>query len=211
MSLDATLPPDPPPALLAEVQRDLAALARTRRRRMLAFALIALAFVLGAGLAMGHTPEGFIGPGCGSPAHTAVMIGFTALGLTLVGLAFGLSLPTGRRLRAVPALGVVGGLAGLGVLTALYRTPGDPFLHGAKCLVVGAVLSLVLVAAAVAIGRRVLRRHAPTATLFGVGVGLLALVPLSLACHDASMSHLMVWHGLIPVAGGLIGAFAWRR
>lgn len=204
--------PTVPAALLAEVQRDLGALARSRRRRAAGFAAAALGVVFGFAFASsGHHPvHGFTAPGCGSPLHTALLVGFALAGLGLVGLAFGLTVPTGRALRPVPLAGLVLALAGLATIAALWGHPVGAASHGARCLATGAVLSLALVALALAFGRPIIRRHAPSAALFGVGVGLLALVPLSLACHDASMPHLMIWHGLIPIAGGLLGALAWR-
>lgn len=202
--------PAPPAALLAEVHRDLDALAAARRRRMAVFSAVALALVAGLGYALGHRDGHFVGPGCGRPVHAVVLTGFTALGLGLVGLSFGLSLHTGRRLRVVPPLGVVAGLVGLGVIAARYATPPGAFWHGIGCLGTGAVIALVLVVATLTVGGRLLRRHAPTAALFGVGVGLLGLVTLSLACPDASIAHLMVWHGAIPLAAAALAAIGWR-
>lgn len=200
----------PPPALLAEVHRDLAALAHARRRRLALFTALALALITASAYAMGHTPHGFTGPGCGHGAHALILTALGGLGLGLVALAFGASLPAGRRLRALPPTAAAAALLALALLAALYPTPAGPFLHGIKCLATGAALAFLLVTLTVLLGHRVLRRHAPTATLFGVGVGLLALLPLSLACPDGSMAHLMLWHGAIPLAGGLIAALAWR-
>ena len=215
MPSDPPRPPTPPPALLAQVHHDLAPLARTRRRRLLLFTPLALALTALAAYTLGHTPQGFPGPGCGSPLHTTIMLLFTTLGLTLIALAFGLSLrlsplPPGRHLRALPALATLTAFAGLATLATRYPTPAGDLHHGIPCLATGAIIALILTLLTTLIGRPILRRHAPTAPLFGVGVGLLALVPLSLACHDASMSHLMLWHGLIPIAGGAIGVLAWR-
>ncbi|MEZ4432337.1 MAG: hypothetical protein R3F65_07980 [bacterium] len=159
---------------------------------------------------MGHTPHGFRGPGCGHGLHTLILTTLGGLGLGLVALAFGASLPAGRRLRALPPLALTAAVLALALLAALYPTPGGPFLHGIKCLGTGAAIAFVLVALTLLLGHRVLRRHAPTAGLFGVGVGLLALLPLSLACPDGSMAHLMAWHGAIPLAGGALAALAWR-
>lgn len=201
--------PPPPAALLDEVQRDCDALARARRRRLGAFAALALGLVLGFGALIGWREGGFAGPGCGSPLHTVILAGFAVGGLGLVALAFGLTLPAGRALRPLPLLGLALGLAGLGGIAAIYGQPATGH-GGLPCLTTGGLTALGLVGLALVLGRRVIRRHAPSAALFGVGVGLLALIPLSMACHDASMPHLMIWHGLIPVVGGLIGVALWR-
>lgn len=204
------LPPVPalPPALLEEVQRDCAALARARRRRWSLFAAVALAAMVGIGLVSGWKGDGLVGPGCGSPLHGALVAGFAVAGLALIALAFGLKLPAGRLLRPVPLIGVGVGLGVLAAISALYGMP-VPGHGGLKCLLFGGAVSLGLVVLALGLGREVMRRHAPSAGLFGVGVGLLALIPLSLACHDGSMAHLMLWHGLIPVVGGGLGMLVW--
>ncbi len=212
---DDAAPPTPPAALLDEVNRDLDALARARRHRMGLFALVALALVGTVGYGLGHRHDGFVGPGCGHPMHTAVIVGLTVSGLALVALAFGLSvragsLGDGRRLRVLPPLGVAAGFVGLAIIATRFATPPGAFWHGAVCLGTGAVIAFALVIVLLALGGRLLRRHAPTAGLFGVGVGLLGLVPLSLACHDSSMTHLMLWHGAIPLAAALIATLIWR-
>lgn len=201
--------PPLPQSLLDEVRRDCAALAGERRRRLALFAGLSLAVVAGFGVVIGRSPDGWKGPGCGSSAHLAIVAGFALTGLALVALAFGLALPAGRRLKAVPASGLGLGLAGLAGVAVLYGQPVADH-GGVGCLVTGGAVSLVLVGLALALGRGVIRRHAPSSALFGVGVGLLALIPLSMGCHDASMPHLMVWHGLIPVVGGLLGVGLWR-
>lgn len=205
--------PPLPPDLLAEVQRDLGALARSRRRWLAVFAVAGLGVALGFGFMWGRHPDGsWVGPGIGELAHLAITAGFAVAGLTLVALAFGIILPAGRKLVAVPALGVGAGLIGLGTTAALYAGLGATHEGGggAGCLSVGAVVAFAMVALVVLIGRRLMRRHAPSSGLFGVGVGLLALIPLSMACGDASVGHLMLWHGLIPVASGVIAALIWR-
>lgn len=204
--------PPLPPALLAEVQRDLGALAQSRRRWLAVFAVAAVGTALGFGFMWGRGADGsWIGPGIGELAHLAINAGFAVAGLTLVSLAFGIVLPAGRKLAAVPVLGVAAGLIGLGIMAALYATGGSHEGHkGAACLSAGAIVSAALVALVVLMGRRLVRRHAPTSALFGVGVGLLALIPLSMACRDASFGHLMLWHGLIPVASGALAALVWR-
>lgn len=203
--------PSPPAALLAEVKRDCDALARARRRRLGIFAVLALGLVLGFGAAMGwRSGIGFGAPGCGSPMHTLILAGFAIAGLSLVALAFGLALPAGRSLRTVPFAGLGLGLVGLAALALLYGPEAHKGHGGLPCLTTGGATSLVLVGLAMVFGRRVIRRHAPSAGLFGVGVGLLALIPLSLACHDTTMPHLMIWHGLIPVVGGLLAIAIWR-
>lgn len=208
-----SLPPMPalPRALLDEVRRDCEALARDRRKRLAGFTGLAVAVVIGFGFAMGWKDSGFVGPGCGSPLHTLIVGAFGVIGLSLVALAFGLALPTGRTLRAVPVIGLGLGLAGLAGIAVLFGQPMATGGHGGLgCLTTGGIVSLALVGLALLLGRRVIRRHAPSAGLFGVGVGLLALIPLSMGCHDASMFHLMLWHGLIPVVGGLAGILMWR-
>ena len=203
-----SLPPRPP-ALLEEVRRDCAALARSRRWRWSVFAGLALLVTLGLGLGLGWRDGHLAGAGCGSPLHTALVVALGVGGLGMIGLAFGLFLPTGRLLRPVPAVGIALALVVLATISVLFGTPPDTHTGGA-CLSIGGGTALALVVLAVALGRRVIRRHAPSAGMFGVGVGLLALVPLSLACHDASMAHMMIWHGMVPVVGGLLGLITWR-
>ncbi len=200
--------PPLPSALLDEVRRDCAALARTRRRRWALFAGLAVTLTLGLGFGMGWRDGALVGAGCGSALHTGLVVALGLGGLGLIGLAFGLTLPAGRRLRGLPVIGLAVGLAVLAAISAAYGAPLDGH-SGWACLSIGGACALGLVVLVVGLGRRIIRRHAPSAGLFGVGVGLLALVPLSLACHDASASHLMIWHGLVPVVGGALGLLVW--
>lgn len=201
--------PRPPAALLDEVERDCAALARTRRRRLAGFIVVSLGIL---GFWVLHTRvdhgaqiggSGFAGPGVGQPLHGILMALLIGGGFLLCGLAFGLRLPTGRRLRLVPLGAVVGTLGVLFTLSAAFGSSHlDPF--GAACLGSGGWMAAGVLAAAMLFGRSVLRRHAPSAALYGVGAGMLALVPLSSACHVATLGHLMVWHGLVPVFTGFV-------
>jgi len=55
----------------------------------------------------------------------------------------------------------------------------------------------------------VLRRHAPTGLLLGLGAGLLGLVPLHLHCPANAASHLILWHGLVPILAAVIAGLGW--
>jgi hypothetical protein len=98
-----------------------------------------------------------------------------------------------------------------------FATPGseagagpEMLRRGLGCLVTGTVLSGGLALAAALIGRGSLRRHAPTGALVGVGAGLVALVPLQLHCTADAPIHLLLWHVLVPVAGGVVAGALWR-
>ncbi len=203
--MDADIP-EPAPELLAEVHGDLAALAQARYWRLgvvlgVAAALVgALAF-----RAPSHVPA------TGTPLHWAVLIGYATSGLILCVLAFGVRIPAGRRLRWVALAGAVGGL---GLLTAMVSDgpSNHPFMKGAACLGTGMGLALAIGGFSVVLGRRVLRRHAPSGWLLGVGSGLFALVTLHVACTACPTSYTMswVWHGLVPVLSGVVMALVWR-
>ncbi|MCB9544991.1 MAG: hypothetical protein H6706_03765 [Myxococcales bacterium] len=189
------------PALRAEITRDLGQLHDARRRRLGLFSLLGLGITLGFGFAMGlAAPPGW-------PFFTSLVV-FAVAGVALAAFAFGLRLPARRRLWPILA----GGL-GLGLLaTALsIREGGAPidFLHGGTCLGTGLGVAAVLILLGLALGRRVLRRHAPTGFLLGAGAGLLGVLPLHVACVHSAADHLMVWHGLVPIMGGVFGALAW--
>ncbi len=198
--------PPPSPELLAEVQGDLSALAANRRRRMAVLAAIALAVICTLN-AMRKTAN----PALGTALHLGVTAAFLLGGMGLLALAFGVRLPAGRRLRPVV---LVGGLAALGLLAAsVDALPDQPFHVGAVCLGTGLGLALLYGVSGLLLGRRVLRRHAPSGALLGVGAGLLALVTLHLACATcpASYAASLVWHGGVPVLSGLLFGFVWGR
>ncbi|MCA9539131.1 MAG: hypothetical protein KC620_09620 [Myxococcales bacterium] len=203
-------PMRPDAALLAEIDRDLGALARARRWRTAIFIVSAGAIVGGVGTRLGMHDGHFIGAGCGEPLHGVFMGAFAAIGLALVALAFGLMLPRGQVVRPAPIVGAFAALAVLSGMAAAFESPAGALWHGVACLGTGLFASTLLLIAALAAGRRVMRRHAPSGLLFGVGIGTLSLIPLSLACHDASLPHLMIWHGAIPLVAGGLAALVWR-
>lgn len=196
---------EPSAALRALVHGDCLRLARRRRQRWAGFAVVSLAF---AGL-----PFLFFSsrsPDLGTWTHGLVLAGYTLGGLGLTALAFGVALPSGRRLFA---LGVSALVAGVAALSPFVRSdaaePADAVACGTTCLGTGAGVSAALLVAAFAAGRAVLRRHAPTGLLLGAGAGLLGLVPLHLTCAWCSPAHVLLWHGAVPVASGLAAALGW--
>ncbi len=196
--------PHPCAALLAEVKRDCGALRAARRRRLAVFVALAVCTV---GLLIVMMPAR--SPGAGTVGHGALVGGYALLGLALCALAFGATLPAGRQLRPVAVLGAAAAL-GLLLVTALsFSGETMPFGAGAKCLAVGLVTALAIAGAGLGVGRGVLRRHAPTGLLLGVGAGLLALLPLHFACPDCTAAHLLSWHGLVPPLSGVIAGLAW--
>ncbi len=198
--------PDPSPDLLAEIQGDLHSLRGARAVRMVLLSLGALAFVLGMGLRPDmHRPE------LGSALQIAVVVGYAVSGLALCALAFGLPVAVSRRLRWALTAAIVAGLAL--VSASVVEAPGaHPFAKGAACFGTGLGLALGIAVSALAVGHGVLRRHAPTGWLLGAGSGLLGMVTLHLACTSCPTSYAMswLWHGMVPVAAGLIMAGVWR-
>ena len=87
--------------------------------------------------------------------------------------------------------------------------PTHSFLGGAICLGAGGVVSGLLALVGLALGRRVVRQHAPTGLLMGVGVGMVTLAPLHAHCGDVTPLHLISWHGLVPVVSALLVAAGW--
>ncbi|MEZ4466004.1 MAG: hypothetical protein R3F43_16475 [bacterium] len=172
-----------------------------RRRRMGLFSLLGLGLTLGFGFAMGRAAP------AGWPFFTS-LVAFAVAGLALTAFAFGLTLPVRRRLWPILGLGI-----GVGLLALALSIRADPapvaFFHGSACLGTGLGVAAVLIGLGLILGRRVLRRHAPTGFLLGAGAGLLGVLPLHLACVHSAADHLMVWHGLVPIMGGLFGAAAW--
>ncbi len=196
--------PPCPKALLDEVQRDCAHLAARRRRLLGAFLILALGGGAALVMAMHHRS-----PGIGTWPHRAAMLGFLGLGVGLCALAFGVTLPAGRRLRPLVVLGAAGALGVLFGVSQAFAGTAMPFLAGAMCLGTGLGVSVAVGGIALGIGGKALRRHAPTGLLVGVGAGLLALVPLHYACADCSSVHLLVWHGLVPPTAGLLVGLTW--
>jgi uncharacterized membrane protein YeaQ/YmgE (transglycosylase-associated protein family) len=186
------------------VEGDLAALARQRRLRLIVFA------VLGVGLAVlfGWTRPS-ASPAKGTLSHWLVLGGFALSGLSLSALAFGLALPAGRRLKPAIGLGVVAGLGLLAVMISHDPAHAVPVTHGVGCLAKGAGIAVALVALAGLFGRKVLRRHAPTGLLLGVGAGLIGVIPIHIACPVLDPVHLLVWHGMVPVLSGAVVALLW--
>ncbi|MFN3199121.1 MAG: NrsF family protein [Bradymonadia bacterium] len=193
----------PPQALRDMVAQDMAALARKRRNLGAVSSIVALAIV--AGLAQGFGLSPTIPPR--TWITSAVLL---VVGLTLFGLAFGLVLPAGRRLKPLLLFAALGGVIILLTLSDFQSHVGlgDQFwAMGFSCLKGGALTSTAILATTLVAGRKVLRRHAPTGLLLGLGAGFLGLVPVSTHCIAESAGHVMVWHTLIPiVACGLAGA-----
>lgn len=191
------------PSLRAQVQADLARLAQQRRRRMLGVAAAGLLVSFGLGLTMGVRA-----PAAGSWPHWVTLIGFAVGGLTLYAYALGVRFMA--RSALVPLAGI--GIAATAGLLALTIGGGEvtaSFFGGALCMGKGMAASAAIIAAALLLGRQVMRRHAPTGLLMGVGGGMLGVIPLHLACVHDDAVHLMVWHALVPVVAGLIGSVVW--
>jgi hypothetical protein len=190
------------PAELREtVERDLAALAG-RRRRALSVLALAAALPVAAVAVMGPAR---------APLAWGALAAMLAGGVALLALALGLRLPAGRRLRTVVAVALV---ATPGLLApfvdATASGAGDAALQrGLGCLGSGALLAAALALTAALLGRGLLRRHAPTGLLLGVGAGLVAVVPLQLHCRLAAPGHVLLWHALVPVLAGLAAGLAW--
>lgn len=193
----------PPPDLMAEISKDFEHIRTKRTLRLGLFCLAALGITLGFGF---HWATEI--PGIERWFFWASLATFVGAGVVLCALAFGWRLPTRQHLRPLPWVGV--GLGGV-ILALSIRTEAEhlPFFHGAMCLSTGLVGAGVVLVLALLLGRKVLRRHAPTGLLLGVGSGLLGLLPLHLACGHASADHLMVWHALVPILGGMLGAASW--
>ena len=192
----------PPAGLREMVARDMAALARRRRSIGATVAVATLAIIVGLARGFGLAPEL-------SAKAWIVSALLSLLGLGLFALAFGLILPPGRRLRPLIAVGVIGGVASLLLLSDFSSSlgMGEGFwAMGFSCLKGGTLASVAILGTALFAGRRVLRRHAPTGLLLGLGAGLLGLVPVSTHCIADVTGHIMIWHSLVPiVACGLAG------
>lgn len=191
----------PPQSLREMVAADMEALARRRRKVGAVTAVILLAIVAGLAQAFGF-----------AEINTAAKIGSVGMlvaGFGLFALAFGLLLPSGRRLNPVLAVVALGGVATLMMITDFdsHHGMGDDFWRmGLGCLKGGVLTSAAVLITALIAGRKVLRRHAPTGLLLGLGAGLLGLVPVSTHCIADAAGHVMLWHTLVPVvASGLAG------
>lgn len=192
-------PLTPDPALRALVSADCEAIKRRRRRGFAIFSVFGLGTALGMGFVMGVES-----PGAGSLAHTLLLGAYAVAGLGLCALAFGLTIPSGRLLRPVVGVGV---LAALALLSLTVQSGGTGWsLVSPSCFAGGGLYSVGVIVAGVLLAGQLTRRHAPSGALLGVGAGLLGMVPLHLHCTNCSPGHVMVWHGLVPVAAGL---FAW--
>ncbi len=192
----------PPPALRATVEGDLRALARRRRRAWWALASAAAAPV--AALVA-------LEPASRAPVAWGALAALLAGGVALLALALGLRVPAGRRLRAVVAAAL---LVTPGLLVPFVQADGRAtaegfWRHGMACLGSGGLLAAALALAAALLGRGLLRRHAPTGLLLGVGAGLVAVVPLQLHCRLETASHVLLWHALVPVLAGVAAGVAW--
>lgn len=191
------------------VEDDLATLARRRRRLMgvITAIVLATAVVFAAHSAGRSWPDD---PLVAWSALAAYVLG----GLVLLALALGLKLPDRRR---VVLATLATGLAGLGLLPVFVEPgnrsgAGDEFLRtGLPCLGLGGAMAVTIAGATLLAGRSLLRRHAPTALLLGLGAGLLAWVPLHLHCLARAAVHVLVWHALVPVVGVVFAAVLWAR
>ncbi len=196
--------PEPSPELLAEVHGDLRALSVARMIRLAVVATVALGIAAAIGLR--HDNPASLGA-----IRLAVVAGYAVSGLVLFSLAFGLPVPLGRRLRWTVAAALVGAVAM--VSAAVVSVPdAHPFMVGSACLGTGVGLALGFSLGAMVTGRGVLRRHAPTGWLLGVGAGMLSLVMLQLGCVVCPTSYGMsaLWHGLVPLVAGGLTAAVWR-
>ncbi len=194
----------PTAALRAEIARDFDTLARSRRLRMGLFCALGLGLALLAGLAGEKRAADF-----GSAGHTVMLLIYALGAITLTGFAFGLTLPAARWLRGVLVGGVV--LAFGTLLISLEPSAGAPVAMGAGCLAMGLSVSLGAVAIALGLGRSVIRRHAPSGLLLGLGAGFLGLLTLHLVCDSCARNPvgLMGWHGMVPVLAGALSGAAW--
>lgn len=191
------------PGLRQRVQADLARLARQRRQRMLGIAVAGLLLSFGLGMMMGVRA-----PSAGTWPHWATMVAFAAGGLTLYAYALGVRFVA--RSALMPAVGIgIAATAGLLALGIGGNSAPPAFLAGAMCMGHGMAASAAVIIAALLLGRRVMRRHAPTGLLMGVGGGMLGVIPLHMACVHDDAAHLMVWHALVPVIAGLVGGVIW--
>lgn len=190
-------------ALRDAVHTDCAQLARQRRRRLLLLALIGL--VASVGFAV---KTGMRAPTAGTWLHWASLLAFATGGLTLYAYAFGVRFASRNLFTPIIGAGILGtiGLIGLSIGGV---TPPPPFLAGAMCMGHGLAASSAIIVLALLLGRKVMRHHAPTGLLIGVGAGMLGVIPLHMACRHDSAAHLMVWHALVPVIAGLIGGVIW--
>ena len=202
--------PAPSAALLDEVTRDLAALASTRRRLFVIFAVVVTVALSGLALyASARAGAGDAGaPGLGQPLHSTVLVAFGALGMILYGLAFGLWFPSRERLIVWIGAGMVGCL-GLLITTSIGYGHLGEHQDGYVCLAEGSGIGLVVGLLTLVGGGALLRRRAPTGGLLGVAVGVLSLAPLHLVCIDASMPHLLFWHGATPLLCALVVSACW--
>jgi hypothetical protein len=194
-----------PDALRAEVARDLAALRARRVSALGRFGVLALLLAVVTGAAMGVRPPLEVeGP------YWLGLLGYAVCGLLLFGLAFGITLPAGRRLGPVCAATVVGSLALLATFVVPDAVPpANPTAAGMGCMVTGLVTSITLMVAALYLGRGLLRRHAPTGLLLGAAAGVIGLIPLHIFCEANDGHHLMVWHSLVPVLAAVLAGFGW--
>jgi hypothetical protein len=190
-------------ALREAVQSDLAKLARQRRRRLLLLSIVGLVASVGLALKMGVRS-----PTAGTWLHWATLVAFGTGGLTLYAYAFGVRFMSRSLFTPVIGAGILGTLGLIGMSIGGV-TPPPPFLAGAMCMGHGMAASAAIIVLALLVGRKVMRRHAPTGLLIGVGAGMLGVIPLHLACVHDSAAHLMVWHALVPVIAGLVGGVIW--
>ena len=198
-------------ALLEEVTRDLAALASIRRRLLVIVAVAVTAALSGVVLyASGRAAGGVdaLAPGLGQPLHLTILVALAALGMVLYGLAFGLWFPSRERLLVWVGAGVVGCM-GLLVATSISYGHLGQHQDGYVCLAEGSGIGLVVGILTLVGGGALLRRRAPTGGLLGVGVGVMSLAPLHLVCIDASMTHLLFWHGATPILCALVVSTCW--
>lgn len=175
------------------IREDLARLAGRRRRAFAAALIVSLGLGLGLGFHGGMAPTA-VPP----PLFWGAIAGLCTLAALALGLALGLLFPSASAMLwatvAAPVLGLAATLAAVEV--AAIATGGPMCLLHGSTITFGALVVVLLIARG-----GLLRRHAPTGLLLGVGTALAALPALQIACPDRTLWHLLPFHGGVIVSG----------